>query len=206
MRDLVIKGPRDHTFKDWYDDFIEEADDMNVYLISDTHLNHANIATYCDRPENFTELIVERWKQTVRPEDTIIHLGDVILHKKQVIEEILATLPGRKILIRGNHDRQWSNTRWMEAGFDFSCDGMKFRQCWLTHEPSTSLADGCIYNIHGHLHNIWHGFKADEGLPAVKLRHPWQRLFAIEYTDYYPVEFNKFISHPKKYLATGLGD
>jgi calcineurin-like phosphoesterase family protein len=206
MTDIIVPySERTHHFKDWYDDFIEEAENMTVYLISDTHLNHANIATYCDRPKNFTELIIERWKATVKPEDTVIHLGDVIMHKKHVIKEILDDLPGRKILIRGNHDRQWSNTRWMEAGFAFSCDGMKFRQCWLTHEPSNNLAEGCILNIHGHLHNIWHGFSPD-GVLHVKLRHPWQRLFSIEYTDYRPVEFNKFVSHPKKYLATGLGD
>jgi len=207
MRDLLIKGPRDHKIKDWYDGFIEEADNMNVYIIADTHFNHANIATYCDRPPNFTELIMEYWNQTVKPEDTIIHLGDVIMHKKAIIKEILDSLHGRKILIRGNHDRQWSNMKWMENGFAFSCDGMKFRQMWLTHEPSTSLADGCMYNIHGHLHNIWHGFHPGPYNEAqVKLRHPWQRLFAIEYTGYRPVEFDKFVSHPKKYLATGLGD
>jgi hypothetical protein len=35
------------------------------------------------------------------------------------------------------------------------------------------------------------------------LKHPWQRLFAIEYTDYRPVEFNKFVSHPDKYQSRG---
>jgi calcineurin-like phosphoesterase family protein len=206
VRDLIVKGPRDHSFKDWYDGFIEEADNMNVYLISDTHLNHANIATYCDRPKDFTEIIMKRWNETVKPEDTVIHLGDVILHKKNVIKDILDSLHGRKILIRGNHDRQWSNMKWMENGFQFSCDGMKFRQIWLTHEPSNSLADGCILNIHGHLHNIWDGFHADpDGNAALnkQLKHPWQRLFAIEYTDYRPVEFDKFIAHPYKYREVG---
>src|SRR6266576_1689700 len=175
MRDLCIRGPKDHTFKDWYDGFIEQADNMNIYLISDTHLNHANIATYCDRPKNFTELIMERWNQTVKPEDTIIHLGDVILHKKSVIKDILDSLNGRK-----------------------------FRQCWLTHEPAQSLAEGCILNIHGHLHNIWHGFHTEGGVPQVKLHNPWQRLFAIEYTNYAPVEFDKFVDRPNKYLARGI--
>jgi calcineurin-like phosphoesterase family protein len=189
---------------------------LNVYLISDTHLNHTNIATYCDRPADFTERILEYWKKTVRPEDLVIHLGDVILDKKNEIEIILKSLPGRKVLVRGNHDRQWSCDRWMVAGFDFACDGLKFRNCWLTHEPSTSLADGCRLNIHGHLHNIWHGFhvrnvdgdKIERGstLPPTKLRHEWQRLLAIEYTGFFPVEFDKFVDHPKKYLATGLGD
>jgi calcineurin-like phosphoesterase family protein len=187
---------------------------MNFYLIADTHFNHQNIATYCQRPENFTELIIQRWNKTVQPEDTVIHLGDVQIGKKS--EWIMPALPGRKILIRGNHDRQQSCAWWMEHGFTFACDGLKFRNMWLTHEPSTALADGCQYNIHGHLHNIWHGFEDPKRLERdkelhgqdykVKLKHPWQRLFAIEYTDYYPVEFDKFVSHPKKYLATGLGD
>ena len=177
---------------------------MNVYLISDTHFNHANIATYCQRPADLTEIIIRTWNNIVKPEDLVIHLGDVMIGKKS--EWIMPALPGRKVLIRGNHDDQQSCTWWMEHGFDFACDGMKFRNCWLTHRPSTSLADGCELNIHGHLHNIWHGFKPDDGLPATHLHKPWQRLFAIEYTNYMPIEFNKFVSHPKKYLATGLGD
>jgi len=182
---------------------------MNVYLISDTHFNHANIATYCDRPENFTELILKRWAETVRPEDLVIHLGDVILDKKHAIKDILDSLPGRKVLVRGNHDRQWSCLRWMEAGFQMACDGFKFRNSWLTHEPSTSLADGCQLNIHGHLHNVWHGFKAeclvgpDADRLKKELRYPWQRLFAVEYTDYRPVEFDRFVSHPDKYQSRG---
>src|SRR5579859_3947400 len=39
--------------------------------------------------------------------------------------------------------------------------------------------------------------------PTKQLKHPWQRLFAVEYTDYRPVEFNKFIAHPEKYQARG---
>lgn len=181
---------------------------MDVWLISDTHFNHDNIATYCDRPKDFTERITKRWNEVVKAGDTVIHLGDVAIGNRRSVPEILAELTGRKILVRGNHDRQHSNTWWMEHGFDFACDGMKFRNCWLTHEPSTSLADGCELNLHGHLHNIWHGFHANGGYndQQVKLHKPWQRLFAIEYTDYRPVEFDKFVMHPRKYLATGLGD
>lgn len=178
---------------------------MNVYLISDTHFNHQNIATYCQRPADFTEIIIRNWNNIVKSEDTVIHLGDVQLGQKS--KWIMPSLPGNKILIRGNHDREKSNTWWMtEGGFQFACDGLKFRSMWLTHEPSTSLADGCQLNIHGHLHNIWHGFRPDRGAEPTKLYKPWQRLFAIEYTDYRPVEFDKFVNHPKKYLATGLAD
>jgi calcineurin-like phosphoesterase family protein len=201
--------------KDWYDGYIEEAEDMNVYLISDTHFNHdaegGVMRTYCMRPEKYADLIVKHWRETVKPEDLVIHLGDVMIGKR---DDRLRFLPGRKILVRGNHDRAQSNTWWMEKGaFDFACDGFMFRNVWLTHEPANALPEGALYNVHGHLHNIWDGFHKPERLerdkevlgidPTKQLKHPWQRLFATEYTDYRPVEFNKFISHPEKYQATG---
>jgi len=173
---------------------------MKTYLIADTHFNHANIATYCQRPANFTEIILRNLRNTLTPEDTLIHLGDVYIGKKP---PWLCEWPGKKILIRGNHDRGSGWASWQMRGFDFVCDGLKFRNCWLTHEPSTSLADGCELNIHGHLHNIWDGF-APEGPSALKidrLKRDWQRLFAIEYTNYMPIEFEKFINHPDKFRA-----
>lgn len=173
---------------------------MNVYLISDTHFNHDKIATYCDRPADFTDRILRNWAHTVQPCDTVIHLGDVLIGNRTRGIDQIRSLPGRKILVRGNHDRHSSNTWWMEHGFDFACDGMKFRNCWLTHEPSTSLADGCELNIHGHLHNYWHGFHRQD---EVGKRKDFQRLFAVEYTDYRPIQFDKFVMHPDKYLARG---
>lgn len=179
---------------------------MNVYLISDTHFKHEKMRTYCDRPSDFTDVLICNWKNTVKPEDTVIHLGDVAIGPVEDWEWIIPSLPGKKVLILGNHDDQRSVTWWMRHGFDFACEGLKFRNCWLTHRPDTSRAGGCDLNIHGHLHNIWHGFKPDGGLPETKLHQPWQRLFAVEYTGYMPIEFDKFVSHPKKYLAKGLGD
>ena len=166
---------------------------MKTFLIADTHLNHANIATYCDRPPNFTDMIIKRWNERVAWNDTVIHLGDVAIGHLSLVENQLRSLSGNKILIRGNHDRAKSNSWWMDHGFNFSCDGMRFQGHWLTHEPDTSRASGCDLNIHGHLHNIWHGFASNAGdeKAATKekhLRNPWQRLFAVEYTDYYPIE------------------
>ena len=173
-----------------------------TWLISDTHFNHDRIATYCDRPENFTDLIIKRWQEVVKPEDLVIHLGDVAIGNRRKVRDIMAELPGRKVLVLGNHDRQHGPDWWMDNGFAFACQAMKYRNAWLTHEPSTSLADGCEINIHGHLHNIWHGFTPD-GVPHTTLHKPWQRLFAIEYTNYMPVNFDKFVAHPDKYHARG---
>ncbi len=215
--------------RDWNDDYILESENMKVYLISDTHLKHAKMETYCQRPPDFTERIHRNIMNTVKPEDTLIHLGDVGINKAEDWEWMLHLWPGRNILIRGNHDRAKSCTWWMEHGFDFACDSMIFRQVLLTHEPANAiiksdghrpygaleegLPDGCTLNVHGHLHNIWDGFHSPERLerdkellgidPTKQLKHKWQRLFAVEYTNYMPIEFDKFISNPDKYKARG---
>jgi calcineurin-like phosphoesterase family protein len=181
---------------------------MKVYLISDTHFNHANIATYCDRPPNFTEIIIKRWREVVKPDDMVIHLGDVFIGKPEGWDAIHPQLTGHKTLIRGNHDDKRSPTWWLAHGFESVNDGMVFRRCWLTHHPAEKLPPGCTLNIHGHLHNIWHGFAPNAGdeknaTELGRLHNEWQRLFAVEYTDYRPVEFDKFVAQPDKYQSRG---
>jgi calcineurin-like phosphoesterase family protein len=96
------------------------------------------------------------------------------------------------------HGPDW----WMNHGFVFACQALKYRHCWLTHEPSPFLPEDCLLNIHGHLHNIWHGFHPTPYNDNVRANcKPWQRLFAIEYTSYQPVNFDKFIAHPEKYKS-----
>lgn len=182
---------------------------MNVYLIADTHFNHSNIKTYCDRPDDFTERIIRNWRRIVQPSDLVIHLGDVFIGSPAGWKEIYPQLTGRKILVRGNHDHH-SVTWYMENGFDFACDRMEFRGCTLAHHPPFSgQPNRDRLWIHGHLHNIWHGFHAYgkgpemEAWQTKRLRFPWQRLFAIEYTNYMPTNFDKFISHPDRYQARG---
>jgi calcineurin-like phosphoesterase family protein len=165
-----------------------------VMLITDTHFNHEMLKTYCIRPLDFTETILKRWRERVMPDDVLIHLGDVIMGKRSKIAETLAGLPGKKILVRGNHDWNKSSAWWMANGFDFACDGLILNQTWLTHEPAGELPPGCRLNIHGHLHtfeNQHHDYVA----------RPFHRLLAIEYTEYCPVEMEEFLSHPEKYKA-----
>lgn len=215
--------------KDWYDGYIDEGD-MRVYVISDTHLKHANMETYCQRPSDFTERIHKNIMNTVKPEDLLIHCGDVGIGKYDAWEWMLHLWPCRKLLVRGNHDRAHSNTWWMSHGFHVSVDSFVYRDVLFTHEPANAiiksdgrrpygaleegLPQGCTVNIHGHLHNIWDGFHSPQRLerdkemldgwdPTKKLKHKWQRLFAVEYTDYRPVELEKFLTHPEKYQATG---
>lgn len=157
--------------------------------------NHDNMPTYCKRPVNFTEILIKRWQEVVKPEDLVIHLGDVAIGNRRHVKDILAELPGRKVLVLGNHDKQHGPDWWMDQGFAFACEAMKYRGCWLTHAPSPVLPMGCRLNIHGHLHNFTSEVHPDYHA------EPFQRLFAVEYTDYRPVNFDKFVAQPDRYKA-----
>jgi calcineurin-like phosphoesterase family protein len=181
---------------------------MRYLLLSDSHLKHEKMRTYCARPEGFSELIHKNCMERLGVDTTLIHLGDVGIARPEDWLWMVRLWPGKKILVRGNHDRKRSLAWWSTTGgFDFACDGLRFRDCWLTHEPARSLPEDCKLNLHGHLHNIWDGFHSPERLQRDKellgedfkkrLKNSWQRLLACEYTKYCPIE------HPLKYQATG---
>jgi calcineurin-like phosphoesterase family protein len=179
-------------------------------------MNHAKIKTWCDRPDDFTERIDDNVMRILKAGDLLLDLGDFGIGKPELY---VATAKKWRdagiihVLIRGNHDQkscQW----YMEHGFSFACDAMIYRGAWLTHHPwKGALPEGTNVNIHGHLHNVWHGFgsddpeaEADQFKQATReghLANPWQRLFAVEYTDYMPIEFDHFLAKPDKYQARG---
>lgn len=82
------------------------------FFISDTHFGQASILTFLredGKPvrsfpsvEEMDEYMVKHWNLVVGPQDTVYHLGDVVMQRRCL--PILERLNGRKILIKGNHD------------------------------------------------------------------------------------------------------
>ena len=185
-----------------------------VYLVSDMHLNHAKIKTWCQRPDDFTEQIDRNVMKILKPGDTLLNLGDMGIGKPELFMDTVRKWKAygiRHVLVRGNHDQK-SPLWYMDNGFDFCCDMMQFRGCLLTHKPWLGeLPEGTHVNLHGHLHNVWDGFlptdpekEQEEFVVAAKtgrLLKPFHRLFAVEYTGYAPVEFDRFVAKPDKYQA-----
>lgn len=144
-----------------------------IYTISDTHFHHFNIIRLCERPFHYTqemnEHMIKEWNDIVKPDDVVIHLGDFLLGNKQKLEETCNRLNGKKILVRGNHDR--SHKQMIEGGFYKSYNYLWLRNktVLLIHNPYDIQNFKTMPKIivHGHIHNktieqcdYWEGFKS----------------------------------------------
>ena len=95
---------------------------MAIYTISDLHLSFST-----DKPmnifggawNNHTEYIKENWLATVKEDDFVVLPGDHswALQTQEAAEDLrfIHNLPGKKILLKGNHDLWWATSRKMDA-------------------------------------------------------------------------------------------
>jgi len=131
-----------------------------TFLVSDTHFGHAGVCRFTEEdgvtkirpwtdPDEMDEEMIRRWNNTVRPNDKVYHLGDVVINRKAL--PILHRLNGDKVLIRGNHDifRDDEYRRYFrELRAYHVLNGMI-----LSHIPVHEASLGRFgVNIHGHLH------------------------------------------------------
>ena len=128
----------------------------DIFVISDTHFGHANIIRYCNRPfasvEEMDEAIIQRWNKTVRPQDTIYHLGDVAM-SQQALNRVMPRLHGHKRLILGNHDDCAPIASYARY-FQKILAWRLLKPFILTHVPIDRGSFGkAEFNVHGHVHN-----------------------------------------------------
>lgn len=87
---------------------------MALYAIGDLHLSFSadkSMEVFGREWKNYVRRIEKNWRKKIDEQDTVVLTGDHSWGKKlQECEEDLAfieSLPGRKILLRGNHDMFW---------------------------------------------------------------------------------------------------
>ena len=94
---------------------------MAVYTIADLHLSGAvpkSMEKFGRRWTGYTEKIERRWRALVTDRDTVVIPGDISwamdLAEAETDFRFLASLPGRKILGKGNHDFWWTTVTKMQ--------------------------------------------------------------------------------------------
>jgi len=102
---------------------------MRVFAISDPHLSlgrpDKSMTVFGEVWANHPWPMAERWREVVAPEDIVVVPGDISWAMKLDGAlpdlELLAGLPGRKVLVRGNHDYWWQSIGRVRAAL---ADGM----------------------------------------------------------------------------------
>ena len=86
-----------------------------IYAIGDLHLSETSdkpMDVFGDAWTNHHLRIAKNWAQRVTPEDTVLLPGDLswamTLQEAALDLQFIARLPGKKVMIRGNHDYWWS--------------------------------------------------------------------------------------------------
>lgn len=88
---------------------------MAVYTIADLHLSTGTdkaMDVFGHRWIDYTNKIINRWKSVISENDTVIIPGDIswamTLDEAESDFALIDSLPGKKILGKGNHDFWWS--------------------------------------------------------------------------------------------------
>lgn len=96
-----------------------------LYTIADTHLSFTTekpMDIFGHRWENHAEKLKENWLKKIKPEDTVVIPGDISwgIDLEEAKEDLLFldSLPGRKLIGKGNHDYFWSTVNKMTAFID----------------------------------------------------------------------------------------
>lgn len=172
---------------------------MRYWITTDTHMGHENIAKFCDRPKNHEDRIIRGLKH-LRPEDVLIHLGDVAFTDEGERRYLGNVNCNKKWLILGNHDKSY--TFHLRMGWDWVGEEMSLRRYGklirFSHVP-VPIGEEDV-QFHGHFHNnppeYWEGwFKA-----IMTSKH---HLLAIEYMDYRPVTLESLIKNINKNTGKG---
>ena len=95
---------------------------MKIFAIADLHLPGGDVKpmdVFGAHWENHFERISEDWRARVTEEDVVLLPGDTswAMQLRDALPDLerIAALPGRKILLRGNHDYWWSSLARLRA-------------------------------------------------------------------------------------------
>ena len=136
---------------------------MKRWITADWHLGEDRFAIM-QRPfktqMEMIEYLIQKHNEVVSPEDLVYVVGDVVYQKYPEFLEYVDKFNGRKYIIRGNHDRVFTDIQLLGVfddeptnegkGIELEVAGIP---CYLTHYPSQAVKDR--FNLVGHIHGAW---------------------------------------------------
>lgn len=171
-----------------------------TWIWSDLHLDHEEAVWCFNRPfwtsQAMCRALIEAWRETVEESDRIICLGDVTVGMANLgIDKALATLPGTRVLVVGNHEFPIGSAGVKDYGFEAVYPTLVCKTdppLLLTHEPLDEVPVGAV-NVHGHLH----GTAAREIARCSR----YHLNVNVELTAFRPVRLSELVTAARALLA-----
>ena len=164
-----------------------------IYFTADLHLGHNHIIKLVDRDfdnvEQMNETLINNINSLVSNDDTLYLLGD-LTHKVSIEEanRLIKRINGKKILIRGNHDKQCDESLF-EGIYDYYELNIQGSSYMLMHYPIRSwnkMRRG-TFQLHGHIHSKkeYNLYNREKGL--------YQYDVGVDANDYFPVSVDQIL-------------
>ena len=109
-----------------------------IYAIGDLHLpggQEKPMAVFGPQWEGHFAKICEDWRRRVTAQDTVLIPGDIswAMQLQDAVPDLqaIAALPGRKLLIKGNHDYWWSSLSRVQAVMGEGMTALQHTACEL---------------------------------------------------------------------------
>jgi calcineurin-like phosphoesterase family protein len=137
---------------------LNDRDFNKIWIWSDLHFFHNNIIRYTSRPfsdtDHMNRSLLENYRSVVGKDDVSIWVGDVTFERggTHITNTMLASLPGYKILVFGNHDLDKTGTL-RNLLFDEVHSVYQLGNLIFSHYPWNFKVPDDHYNIHGHTHD-----------------------------------------------------
>lgn len=135
---------------------------MRRWITADWHLGEDRFKImqrpFASRRE-MVEKLISNHNVRVSPHDEVYVLGDVCYQKTPEFLSEVSRFNGKKILVRGNHDRVFNDKDLKPYFHEIIPEGqgieieIEKNKCYLTHYPTCGRKD--IFNLVGHIHSAW---------------------------------------------------
>ncbi len=118
---------------------------MALYAIADLHLSLGTNKPMDDFPgwSGYVDRLRSHWNAIVKDEDTVVIAGDISwgMTMKEALADFrfLHQLPGKKLLLNGNHDYWWETRRKMDSFLSEHC----LDSLTIVHNDCVEVGDGC---------------------------------------------------------------
>ena len=171
---------------------------MALFVIADLHLSLA-----CDKPmdvfkgwDNYTERIEKNWRRLVSEDDTVVVPGDISwamsLEEAKADFAFIDSLPGKKIIMKGNHDYWWSSMKKMECFLEDN----GFKSISILHNNCYAYEKSGICGTRG-----WINEKGEQADKKVLMREAQRLSVSIEASLSQGLEPMVFLHYPPIYIA-----